>query len=97
MSARDLGVPEVTAIESLALLLTGIAVQWRFGAKKAFPSWEEALAGLEETFTIRKPPYEIYRELFSRDQGPQEPTLRFVFRCRALLAKYMTIFRRKYN
>jgi hypothetical protein len=58
-----------------------------FGAKKDFSSWEEALAGLEETFTIRKPPYEIYRELFSREQGPQEPTHSFVFRCRALLAQ----------
>lgn len=85
--ARDLGVSEVTALESLTLLLTGVAAQWWFGAKKAFPSWEEALAGLEETFTIRKPPYEIYRELFSREQGPQEPTHRFIFRCRALLAQ----------
>jgi hypothetical protein len=85
--ARDLGVPEVTALGSLALLLTGVAAQWWFGAKKDFSSWEEALAGLEETFTIRKPPYELYRELFSREQGPMEPTHSFVFRCRALLAQ----------
>ena len=67
--ARDFCVPEVTA-ESLALLLTGVAAQRWFGAKKAFPRREEALAGLGKTFTIRKPPYEIYRELFSRFRIP---------------------------
>jgi hypothetical protein len=49
--ARDLDVSEVTALESLALLLTGVAAQWWFRAKKTFPVWEEAL-----TFTTRKPP-----------------------------------------
>jgi hypothetical protein len=54
---------------------------------ESLPQQGEALVGLEETFTTCKPPYEIYRELFSREQGPQEPTHSFVFRCQALLAQ----------
>jgi hypothetical protein len=52
--ARDLGEPEVTALKSLALLLTGVAAQWWFVAMKAFPRWEDALVGLEETFTTHR-------------------------------------------
>jgi hypothetical protein len=35
---------KVTALKSLALLLTGVAAQWWFGAMKAFPSREKPLS-----------------------------------------------------
>ena len=54
---REVGVQGVIAV-SLAFLQTRVAAHWWFGAKEAFSSVEDALVGLEVTFSVRKPPFE---------------------------------------
>ena len=45
------------------------------------------MEALIHNFGEDKPPYKIFKELFSREQSPSEPTDVFISHARALLAK----------
>ncbi|KAL1487939.1 hypothetical protein ABEB36_015322 [Hypothenemus hampei] len=68
------------------MLLDGNAAIWWQGTKRSNPTWTQAIESLRHAFGRSQPPYQIYRELFSKEQG-KEPTDVFINKTRALLAK----------
>ncbi|ENN80877.1 hypothetical protein YQE_02709, partial [Dendroctonus ponderosae] len=79
-------VSDANALLGLSMLLDSDAATWWQGAKTTATSWKDAMEALQHAFGRNQPPYQIYRELFSREQG-KEPTDIFINKARALLAK----------
>lgn len=75
------------AIKGLSMLLDGFAATWYRGIKSSITSWDDALKSLKHAFGFNKPPHQIFRELFSKEQGDKETTDVFVSSARALLAR----------
>lgn len=75
------------ALKGLSMLLDGQAATWWHGIKATVSTWEEAIKSLRHAFGYNKPPHQIYRELFSKEQGEHEPTDVFVANARALLSR----------
>ena len=82
-----LNVSDENALRGLPMLLDGAAATWWQGVKDTFEVWEDAVKAVRHSFGENKPPYKIFRELFSREQSLSEPTDIFVSHARALLAK----------
>ncbi|KAK4874367.1 hypothetical protein RN001_013727 [Aquatica leii] len=47
----------------------------------------DAITSLRHAFGYNKPPYQIFRKLFSKEQGDKEPTDIFVANARSLLSR----------
>ncbi|KAK4881026.1 hypothetical protein RN001_004345 [Aquatica leii] len=71
-----LNITDENAIKGLSMLLDGHSATW----------WH-ALKSLRHAFGYNKPPYQIFRELFSKEQGDKEPTDIFVANARSLLSR----------
>ncbi|KAK5650128.1 hypothetical protein RI129_001157 [Pyrocoelia pectoralis] len=82
-----LQISDANAIKGLSMLLDGLAATWYQGVKATITSWDDALKALRHAFGFNKPPHQIFRELFSKEQGEKEPTDVFVTSARALLAR----------
>ncbi|XP_028168526.1 uncharacterized protein LOC114358696 isoform X2 [Ostrinia furnacalis] len=81
------GMEEGIALRGLPILLTGLAATWWLGVKSTVHSWAQAVELLQQTFGPRLPPYKLYRQIFSREQGNNESTDVFVCNLRALFAQ----------
>lgn len=79
-------VSDANALLGLSMLLDSDAATWWQGAKTTVTTWKDAMEALQHAFGRNQPPYQIYRELFSKEQG-KEPTDIFVNKARALLSK----------
>ena len=75
------------ALREIPMLLDRRASVWFQGVKSTINSWDEVLDGLRRTYGRVKPAHAVFRELFSKSQGNNEPTDVFVRNCRALLAQ----------
>lgn len=82
-----LNVSDENALKGLSMLLQGDAATWWQGIKSNVTSFDEALEALRHAYGNVKPAYQIYRELFSREQKADETTDLFISKARALLAK----------
>lgn len=68
------------------MLLDGFASTWFYGVKQTLITWKEATELLRTTFGPKKPPYRVYKELFSSEQDVKTPSDVFICRARSLLA-----------
>lgn len=82
-----LNISDENALKGLPMLLHGNAATWWQGIKSSTSSFDEALKALRHAFGCHKPAYQIYRELFSREQENNEKTDIFVSKCRSLLSR----------
>lgn len=80
-------ITDSNALKGLPMLLDKLAATWWQGVKDTTKTWEDALSALRHSFGINKPPHKIFRELFARQQGDNEPTDVFVSAARALLSR----------
>ncbi|KAJ8928503.1 hypothetical protein NQ314_018937 [Rhamnusium bicolor] len=79
-------ISDENALKGLPMLLNEPASTWWQGIKSSITTFEEALLALKHAYGYAKPPHQIYRELFSREQNEDEPTDIFISKCRALLS-----------
>lgn len=80
-------VSDENALRGISMLLEGQASTWWIGIKNTVDTWANAVSAFREAFSRKLPPYLIFREIFSRDQGAGETTECFVCRVRALLSQ----------
>lgn len=78
------GIKDETALQELPLLLVGEAAIWWANIKKDVRIWSEALKLLQRRFSIKRPPYEVYHQIFSVKQDDHIPTEMFIKQKRAL-------------
>lgn len=74
------------AVKGISMLLTGAAATWWQGIKSTVTSFEEAMEALLHAYGFAKTPSQIYRELFSKEQG-EEKTDIFVSKARSLFSR----------
>ncbi|KAJ8930957.1 hypothetical protein NQ314_016192 [Rhamnusium bicolor] len=79
-------ISDENALKGLPMLLNEPASTWWQGIKSSITTFEEALLALRHAYGYAKPPHQVYRELFSREQNEDEPTDIFISKCRALLS-----------
>ncbi|KAJ8944361.1 hypothetical protein NQ314_009493 [Rhamnusium bicolor] len=79
-------ISDENALKGLPILLNEPASTWWQGIKSSITTFDEALLALRHAYGYAKPPHQIYRELFSREQNEDEPTDIFISKCRALLS-----------
>ncbi|KAF5281911.1 hypothetical protein FQR65_LT14437 [Abscondita terminalis] len=82
-----LNISDDNAIKGLSMLLDGQAATWWHGIKNNTATWEDALKSLRHAFGCNKPPHQIFRELFTKEQGDREPTDVFISNARSLLSR----------
>lgn len=80
-------VSDANALRGLPMLLTDGAAVWFQGVKETIQTWQEAVEALRASYGPDKPPYQIYRELFSREQKDDESTDVFISHARSLISK----------
>lgn len=80
-------ISDENALKGLPMLLQGNAAVWWQGVKLSIKTFVEAIEALISAYGVKKPPYQIYQELFSRQQEETEKTDIFVSRARALFAQ----------
>ncbi|XP_049886766.1 uncharacterized protein LOC126381310 [Pectinophora gossypiella] len=81
-----LNVSDENALRGFPMLLTHSAALWWQGVKDSTYTWKDALLRLQGAFGERRPPYRIYKQLFSLVQA-EENTELFVAKVRALLSR----------
>ncbi|KAF5293933.1 hypothetical protein FQA39_LY13638 [Lamprigera yunnana] len=74
-------------IKGLSMLLDGLAATWYQGVKATITSWDDAIKALTYAFGFNKPSHQIFRKIFSKEQGEKEPTDVSVTSARGLLAR----------
>ncbi|XP_031333832.1 uncharacterized protein LOC116163842 [Photinus pyralis] len=82
-----LHITDGNAIKGLTMLLDGQAATWWQGVRSSMPTWIDALKALCHAFGFNKPPHQIFRELFSKEQAENEATELFVANARSLLSR----------
>lgn len=80
-------VSDENALRGLPMLLTNNAAMWYQGIKETVPTWNDALEALRASYGPTKPAYQIYRDIFAKEQASDESTDLFVARVRSLFAK----------
>ncbi|CAG9819717.1 unnamed protein product [Phaedon cochleariae] len=61
------------AVKGLSMLLFDDAATWWQGIKSSITTFEEAIESLRHAYGFAKAPHQIYKELFSSDQGAYTP------------------------
>jgi hypothetical protein len=79
------GITDEIALHELPLLLQGEAFKWWEELKENVCEWKQAMKLLKERFSPKKPPYQIYAEVFATKQDAYIKTEIFVGQKRALL------------
>lgn len=79
-------VSDANALMGFAFLLIDLAATWWNGIKSTVLTFDDAVSRLRSTFGVRKPPYKIYREIFSKEQD-DVPTDLFICKIRELFAQ----------
>lgn len=80
-------VSDENALRGLPMLLFGQAATYWQGVKTSITCWNDALKSLRSAYSVKLPPYRVYRELFKHEQSDNENTELFVCKARALLAQ----------
>lgn len=80
-------ISEENAKKGLSMLLTEQAAVWWMGIKDSVENFEQAITSLRSAFGYAKPAHQIYRELFSHEQGYDENTDLFISKARALFSQ----------
>lgn len=80
-------VSDENALRGLPMLLFGQASVYWQGVKTSVICWNDALKSLRSAYSVKLPPYRVYRELFKLEQSDKETTELFVCKARALLAQ----------
>lgn len=75
------------ALKGVSLLFTDTASLWWQGIRKEVTTWQDCLDVLKEHFAPRKPPHQIYKEIFSDAQDNNTGLNLFIIRKRALFAQ----------
>ncbi|KAK4876523.1 hypothetical protein RN001_009029 [Aquatica leii] len=84
------GISDDNALKGLPMLLDGFAATWYQGVKSTLDTWENAIDLLKSTFGPAKPPYRVYRELFTQEQDLKTKTDVFICKARSILAQLPT-------
>lgn len=79
-------VSDENALRGLPMLFDGLAATWWQGIKATTATWEDAIQTLRAAYGVKKPPYQVYQELFSMEHKLDVSTDIFVCRARALLS-----------
>lgn len=74
------------ALRGLPMLLDGIAATWWQGIKATTTTWTDAIKAIRDAYGVKKPPYQVYQELFNMEHHLNVSTDIFVCRARALLS-----------
>lgn len=75
------------ALLGFPLLLEGEASLWWEGVSASVTTFDEALELLISTFSVVKPAYLLYQEIFSQRQSETEKTDHFICKIRAMFSK----------
>lgn len=81
-----LNITDSHALKGIPMLLTGDGATWWQGIKESTNSFQEAISALRHAYGQAKPPYRIYKELFSLQQM-EEKTDIFISKVRCLLSQ----------
>lgn len=69
---KCLHIADIHALKGLSMLLHEEAATWWQGIKSSVTDFNEALDCLKHAYGFPKPAYQIYRELFSNEQGEEK-------------------------
>src|SRR5512143_2878447 len=75
------------ALKGVSLLFYGLASTWWQGVRKEAKSWNDVLALIRDHFSPTKPAYQIYVDIFDKNQDDKTAIDTFVCQKRALLAQ----------
>ena len=81
-----LGVSDENALRGFSMLLEKDASTWWQGMKAEISEWSVALQRFRDAFGPKKPPFQIYKDLFAMEQK-NDNAERFMSKCKALLAQ----------
>ncbi|XP_059225949.1 activity-regulated cytoskeleton associated protein 2-like [Stomoxys calcitrans] len=75
------------ALKGISLLFTGLAAIWWQGVHKEVNTWSNCLELIQEHFAPKKPPHQLYVEIFQEAQDEKTSMHMFIIRKRALFAQ----------
>lgn len=82
------------ALRGLPMLLQGAAATWYQGVKTTLKTWKDAVDLLRQTYARKIPPFKVYRQLFSVEQGDTKTEI-FISNARALIAQLPYVMEEK--